>query len=82
MREFIISFDTDKPLSELVSGETVRALMKTTGDCDEVIRCKDCKYYTGKWCTRYSTKQFDMNDICKDDDDFCSGAERKEENEH
>ena len=44
----------------------------------ELIRCKDCKYYTGKWCTKYSTKQFDINDICKAEDDFCSDAERKD----
>ena len=46
---------------------------------DELVRCKDCRHYTGKWCTIYSTKQFDINDIYKDDDDFCSQAERKEE---
>lgn len=45
----------------------------------ELIRCKECRHYTGKWCTIYSTKQFDINDIYKDDDDFCSQAERKEE---
>lgn len=44
----------------------------------KVIRCKDCKHYTGKWCTKFSTKQFDINDICKADDDFCSQAERKD----
>ena len=43
-----------------------------------VIRCKDCKHYIGKWCTKYSTKQFDINDIW-DDNDFCSRAERKED---
>ena len=48
-------------------------------DAVPVIRCKDCKYYTGKWCTKFSTKQFDINDIYKADDDFCSMAERKEE---
>lgn len=42
------------------------------------VRCKDCRHYTGKWCTRYSTKQCDINDICKDADDYCSDAERKE----
>ena len=47
-------------------------------DAAKVVRCKDCKYYTGKWCTKYSTKQFDPNDICKDDNDFCSMAERKD----
>ena len=45
----------------------------------ELIRCKDCKHYTGRWCAKYSKKQFDINDICKADDDFCSQAERKEE---
>ena len=44
-----------------------------------VTRCRDCRHYTGKWCTIYSTKRFDINDIYKDDDDFCSQAERKEE---
>lgn len=45
----------------------------------ELITCKNCKYYTGKWCTKFSTKQFDLNDICTADDDYCSMAERKEE---
>lgn len=62
-------------------------IMQCTTDMDGIdcyvhtgvlIRCKDCKYKTGKWCTKLSTKQFDINDICKDDDDFCSMAERKE----
>lgn len=44
----------------------------------QVVRCKECKYYTGKWCTKYSTKQFDINDICMADNDFCSRAEKKE----
>ena len=48
-------------------------------DAVPVIRCKDCKCYTGKWCTKFSTKQFDINDICKAYDDYCSMAERKEE---
>lgn len=50
-----------------------------TVDAVQVIRCKDCKHYTGKWCTKYSTKQFDLNDIYKGANDFCSQAERKEE---
>lgn len=50
-----------------------------TIDAIPVTRCKDCRHYTGKWCTIYSTKQFDANDIYKDDDDFCSQAEREEE---
>lgn len=50
-----------------------------TVDAVPVIRCKDCRHYTGKWCTIYSTKQFDINDIYKDDDDFCSQADGREE---
>lgn len=50
-----------------------------TVDAVPAIRCKDCRHYTGKWCTRYSTKQFDINDIRKDDNDFCSQAERKDD---
>lgn len=52
-----------------------------TIDAVPVIRCRDCKYYTGKWCTKYSKKQFDINDICKADNDFCSRAERKRQND-
>lgn len=53
--------------------------MRRFDELTELIRCKDCRFYTGKWCTRYSTKQFDVNDICKGADDYCSAAERKEE---
>lgn len=45
----------------------------------ELIRCKDCIHYEGKWCTKYSTKELDINDVCKSDNDFCSQAMRKEE---
>lgn len=46
MREYIVKFETDTPLSELVAGTAIRAMMKTTGDCDEVIRCKDCRWFS------------------------------------
>ena len=68
------SFECEIPMDS-ISKETLAELIGGV----PIIRCKDCKYYTGKWCTKYSTKQFDINDIRKADDDFCSCAERKEE---
>ena len=68
MKEYIVS--TDK-VYEFEMGRFE--------ELQELIRCKDCKHYTGRWCTKFSTKQFDINDIYKGVDDFCSQAERKEE---
>lgn len=48
-------------------------------DGEQLVRCKDCKYYSGKWCKRNAISDFDLNDIMKSADDFCSSAERKEE---
>lgn len=45
----------------------------------KLIRCKDCKYYDGKWCKLHAISDFDLNDVMKSADDFCSYAERKEE---
>lgn len=83
MKEYIIKFDTDEPLSEIASGTTIRAVMKTVGDCDEIIRCKDCKfskaYYHGSESNlgmfTYLCTQglYGMNA-----DDYCSRAERKD----
>ena len=67
MKEYIVS--TDK---------AYEFEMHRFEDLQELIRCKDCKHYTGRWCTKFSTKQFDINDIYKDDNDFCSYAERKD----
>ena len=72
MREYIVRIeDDDSDFDEMFIG----GIRKHS----ELIRCKDCRYYTGKWCTKLSTKQFDINDKCKDDNDYCSDAERKEE---
>lgn len=40
-------------------------------DCIDIIRCKDCRYYSESTvvCSRYGLT----------DDDYCSWAERKEE---
>lgn len=44
MREYIIKVMNDEPLSALKAGETIQAVMKTSGDCDELVRCKKCKH--------------------------------------
>lgn len=44
MREYIIKVMNDEPLSALKAGETIQAVMKTVGDCDELVRCKNCKH--------------------------------------
>ena len=38
----------------------------------EVVRCKDCKYYDAHWCTYWE-------DMGMEHTDFCSKAERKED---
>ena len=75
MREYIVKFDTDETPSNFPYGTNVRALMKITGDCDEVIRCKDCKYWGEdgyhNGC-KYATCIMGEND-------YCSMAERGKE---
>lgn len=44
-----------------------------------VIRCKDCKHFTGKWCILNSRKEFDPEDRLVNGEGFCAWAERKEE---
>ena len=41
---------------------------------DQVIRCKDCKYYCGRSCTAHDAPGDYLTP-----NDFCSWAERKEE---
>lgn len=48
-------------------------------DHGELIRCKDCKHFTGKWCILNSRKEFDPEDRLINGDGFCAWAERKEE---
>lgn len=75
MREYIIKFMTDKPISSLKAGETIQAVMKTVGDCDELVRCKDCKFlrFTG---TVWKCQNRSVMMLCKPND-YCSRAERK-----
>lgn len=74
MREYIIKVMNDEPISSLKAGETIQAVMKTSGDCDELVRCKNC-WYSGEqlgdgryWCKKLEAYMA-----------FCSEAERKEE---
>ena len=46
---------------------------------DSAIRCKDCIYHHGVWCTKNSYREFDPNDVVTGDDDYCSMAKRKEQ---
>lgn len=50
-----------------------------TVDAVHVIRCKDCKHFTGKWCILNSRKEFDPEDRLVNGEGFCAWAERKEE---
>ena len=57
----------------------VRNLENDDYDCitmGELIRCRDCKYYTGYECQR--TKVSNIR-VITNEDDYCSRAERKEE---
>ena len=84
MREYIIGVPDDEPLSSLRrSGKTITAIAKITGNCDEVIRCRDCKYFTRDTITGVTIPGteyciFTMNNRIEEDD-FCSRAERKSE---
>ena len=86
MREYIVKFDTDEPPSEFPYGTNVRALMKITGDCDEIIRCKDCKYAkmtisgdSAKYCLAWQGEDALMDSLYLPADFYCGFAERKEE---
>lgn len=67
----------DEKLKHWVDENDIRN--QPTVDAVPVIRCKDCKHYTGKWCKQHSTKELDLNDRVTTDYDYCSWAERKEE---
>ena len=70
MSEYIIA------RSELSA--TQRAKIDLYGG-SELIRCKDCKHFTGKWCILNSRKEFDPEDRLVNGEGFCAWAERKEE---
>ena len=48
------------------------------GELTELIRCKDCKHFTGKWCVLNSRKEFDPEDRIVNGEGFCAWAVRKE----
>ena len=69
-REYIAWFDM--PNNGKLHGQSVMPQQ-------ELIRCKDCKHFTGKWCILNSRKEFDPEDRLVNGEGFCAWAERKEE---
>ena len=55
-----------------ISCDDVKAIEQLSSEQPEVIRCKDCKYYTPRWWCRCGEGLWKPND-----DDFCSRAERR-----
>lgn len=49
----------------------------TVCDMQEVVRCKNCRYYVAQYCTRDIKSRTNMFYMCADD--FCSYGERKDE---
>lgn len=57
-------------------GWAVTQICRLFPDAVPVIRCKDCKYYTGYECQRSKVSNIR---VITNEDDYCSRAERKEE---
>lgn len=55
----------------LNKGTTIELENASDVDVVEVVRCKDCTHYDGEWC-------FENRHYLKDYD-FCSRAERRED---
>ena len=62
-----------------IISEIIRRAIQTapTVDAVPVIRCKDCKHFTGKWCIINSRKEFDPEDRLVNGEGFCAWAERR-----
>ena len=59
-------------------GKTYIVKVLDDGECiteGELIRCQDCKYYTGYECQRSKVSNIR---VITNEDDYCSRAERKE----
>lgn len=65
--------DTDDKVSAYKSGwnDAIDAIVESapTVDAVEVVRCKDCTSFYSGWCCDYG--------IHMDDNEFCSGGERR-----
>jgi hypothetical protein len=75
MKEYIIGVPDDEPLSSLRrSGKTITAIAKIVGNCDEVIRCRDCKWWKAEKeeCVEWYDSPYAPAD------GYCFRAERKE----
>lgn len=73
MKEFIVETDLDLScVTEFTGAGGVS--FKPHG---ELIRCRDCRWYAYQYDGYHS--ECDLFKMCFDQDDFCSRAERKEE---
>lgn len=63
----------------IADGHKILELLKAFADADgvdavEVVRCKDCKYWTGYYCQRV---QIISIRTITEENEFCSRAERR-----
>ena len=73
MREFIVQTDMD--LNGVVEFSGAGGVsFKPKG---EIVRCKDCRWYAYKYDGYHS--ECDLFKMCFDPDDYCSRAERKDD---
>lgn len=63
-------------MKEYITGFDKKGFFKWD-ERQELIRCKDCKWYSGHWC--YRLDMLNPENILVTPDDYCSRAERKEE---
>ena len=71
------------PAADVVSKETHEAVVKALQamaetDVVPVVRCKDCKHYVARYCTRDINRRTNM--FLMNEDNFCSCGERKTDN--
>ena len=70
MKEYIVETNGFTKNGRFIVADRVKIIKK-----GELIRCKDCKYWS--WDAAGCKKHNGI--ICADADDYCSRAERKEE---
>ena len=66
MSEYIVKFHHDE-----------RGIVKTWDEVGELIRCKDCKHYQESYVGPFY--ECDLDDSYREENDYCSQAERKEQ---
>ena len=81
------SFDNSKDFGLFDCGIKQIVDEMPAADVAEVVRCKDCKYYTesiyfspNKACYRYKDDKGNKIGYIKSGNDYCSAGERRESN--